>query len=292
MTLENKQQCGHVAIIGRPNVGKSTLLNCILGQKISIVTRKPQTTREQILGIKTTGAVQAIYIDTPGMHKNYLKQRINRLMNRAATAALASADIIIFIIAALKWEEEDQWVLEKLAPISCPVILAINKSDLVKNKSNLLPFIAAQSSKYTFTDIFPIAAKNGHNVPELEAKIAELLPFTAHQFGPEEITNRSMRFITTEIIREKVMRLTGNEVPYAVEIEIESYVNEAKLTRINAVIYLDKLSQKAIIIGAQGGLLKAIGTQARLDIEALIGRKVFLGLFVKVKRGQADRKFL
>lgn len=277
-------RCGHVAIIGRPNVGKSTFLNRIIGQKVSIVTRKPQTTREQILGIKTADEIQTIYIDTPGLHKNYRQQAINRSMNRAANAALAMADVVVFIIIALEWEDEDQWILEKLAKVTCPVILAINKIDRIKDKSYLLPFIAEQSVKHNFIEIFPLIAKNGHNIAELEISIARLLPIGEHKFSSEAITNRSSRFMATEIIREKIMRLTGREVPYSVEVEIEKYQEEVGLTRINALIYLEKVGQKAIVIGAGGMLLKEIGTQARLDIEKLIGQRVFLGLFVKVKR--------
>jgi GTP-binding protein Era len=281
MTTE-LSKCGYVAIIGRPNVGKSTLLNTILKQKISIVTRKPQTTREQILGIKTQGAVQTIYIDTPGMHKNYRGQQINRVMNRAANTALSSADVVVFLITAFEWEKEDDWILEKLKTVESPVILAINKMDRVKNKEQLLPFIQTHSTAYAYTDIFPISAKNNKNIDELEKKISELLPIAAHQFDEEAITDRSVRFMVAETIREKVMRLTGEEIPYSIAIEIEQFKEEKKITRIQAIIWVERAGQKTIVIGSKGALLKEIGTQARKEIETLLERKVFLGLFVKV----------
>lgn len=275
-------RCGRIAIVGRPNVGKSTLMNHILGQKISIVTRKPQTTREQILGIKTEAEVQAIYLDTPGLHKNFRNQLVNRLMNRAASAALEMADVVLFLISALEWQKEDEWILEKLRTVTHPVILVINKIDRVKNKDLLLPFIAEQSAKYAFTAVLPISARSGKNLASLEESAISCLPERPHEFSADEITDRSQRFLITDMIREKIMRWTGQEIPYTAQVEIESYKEEKEITRIEALISVQKPGHKKIVIGTGGQVLKKIGQEAREEIEKLIGQKVFLKLFVKV----------
>jgi GTP-binding protein Era len=290
MTIEEQNKpslySGHIAIIGRPNVGKSTLLNAILGEKLSIVTRKPQTTREQILGIKTIGSRQAIYVDTPGMHKNTRQLQINRLMNRAANAALQMADVIVFLIDGLEWEQADGWIVDKLKDITAPVIFVINKIDTIKDKNRLYAFVTEKSALYPFYAVFPLSAKNKHNVESLEQEVMSLLPMAPHFYEEDDLTDRSERFRVTEIIREKVMRLTGREVPYAIEIEIQEYREEKKLTRIQAILWVEKEGQKAIVIGEKAERLKKIGQQAREDIERMVDRKVFLGLHVKVRHIQ------
>jgi GTP-binding protein Era len=283
-------RCGTIAIVGRPNVGKSTLLNHILGQKISITSRKPQTTRQQILGIKTTETYQAIFLDTPGWQDNHENAPVNalaRYMNRVVNGALSTVDIIIFMVST-RWSKGDEIILEKLKTLNCPIILGINKVDLTPDKKQLLPILKNYSQKADFAAVVPLAAQTGKNVPELEQTIAKLLPIAPFEFPAEQITDRSERFLAAEIVREKIMRLTGQEIPYATAIEVEEYSEKKNIMHIGIVIYVDKDNQKAIIIGDKGERLKNIGTQARKDIEAMIGQKVFLRLWVKVKSGWAD----
>lgn len=284
MTTETK--CGYVAIVGRPNVGKSTLLNHILGQKISITSRKPQTTRQQILGIKTTDKYQAIFLDTPGWQDTY-ENALGRYMNRVVSGALSTVNVIIFMVST-RWSKGDDIILEKLKTLKCPIILAINKVDLTPDKKELLPILKTYSEKADFAAVIPLAAQTGKNVPELEQAIAKLLPAAPFEFPADQITDRSSRFLAAEIVREKIMRLTGQEIPYVTAIEVEEYQEKNDVMHIGMVIYVEKASQKAIIIGEKGERLKNIGTQARLDIEKLIDQKVFLRLWVKVKSGWAD----
>lgn len=284
--MKENTKCGYVAIVGRPNVGKSTLLNHILGQKISITSRKPQTTRQQILGIKTTDEYQAIFLDTPGWQDTY-ENALGRYMNRVVSGALSTVNVIIFMVNT-RWSKGDDIILEKLKTLKCPIILAINKVDLTPDKKELLPILKTYSEKADFAAVIPLAAKTGKNVPELEQAIAKLLPTGSFEFPEDQITDRSSRFLAAEIVREKIMRLTGQEIPYVTAIEVEEYQEKKDVMHIGMVIYVEKASQKAIIIGDKGERLKNIGTQARIDIEKLIGQKVFLRLWVKVKSGWAD----
>lgn len=283
MTID---KCGYVAIIGRPNVGKSTLLNCILGQKVSIVSPKPQTTRTQILGINTVNnpnfSAQIIYIDTPGIHKTE-KNAMNRYMNRLAHAVIVDADVIVFMVEAMHWYEEDEIVLERIKQASVPVILAINKVDLVKDKGTLLPFIEKISSKFDFAHVFPLSANNADNVEKLQATLITMLPDSPHFFPDEQITDKSERFQIAEFIREKLILATEQEVPYSTTVEIEEFKTTEKLIEISAIIWVEREGQKAIVIGKGGEKLKRIGTLARKDIEKLLGKKVFLRLWVKLK---------
>lgn len=283
---KQEQFCGYVAIVGKPNVGKSTLLNTILGQKISITSRKPQTTRHNILGIKTVGNSQTIYVDTPGLHKNK-HHTLNKFMNRSAVSALMGVDIVIFMVEET-WNEADELVLENLRHLTCPVILVINKTDIIKNKNELLPYIEKLHTKFTFNDIIPISAKTRFYVDKLEELITKLLPKNNFYFAEDQITDRSERFLVAEIIREKLTRLLGQELPYAITVEIEQFKEEEYITRIAAIIYVERESQKAIVIGNKGKKLKEISTKARLDIEKLLNKKVFLEVWVKVKQGWAD----
>ncbi len=280
-------RCGYVAIIGRPNVGKSTLLNAILGQKISITSHKPQTTRHRILGIKTIGAVQTIYVDTPGMHRQ-AKQAINRYMNRTALQVLADVDVVGFVVEGTYWTPEDEWILDKLKKITKPVILIVNKVDLVKPKAQLLPHLELLNKKMAFADIIPLSARKGENVPELENLIAKFLPEGPHFFPDDQLTDRNDRFLASEMIREKITRLVHEEVPYAATVEIEEFKEEEKLIRISAVIWLEREGQKAIVIGEGGKQLKDIGRRARLDMEKMFEQKVFLKLWVRVKENWSD----
>lgn len=287
--LKAGYHCGYVALVGRPNVGKSTLLNRILGQKISITSRRPQTTRHRILGIKTGVSVQAIYVDTPGIH-GYSGRAMNRHMNQAASSALQEVDVVVFLVAGLRWMPDDELVLKKLRRLKSPVILVVNKVDLVSDKEALLPALQALSGKYPFEQIIPVSATRGDNIAALESCIEALLPEAPPFFPEDQVTDRSERFLVAELVREKLFRKLGKEVPYGLTVEIEQYRSEARITHIHVLIWVERQSQKNIVIGKQGGVLKEIGSQARKDIEAMLGNKVNLKLWVKVKEGWADNE--
>jgi GTP-binding protein Era len=285
---EDKTYCGFVAIVGRPNVGKSTLLNKLLGQKVSITSRKPQTTRHRILGIDTQGAYQTIFVDTPGLHIEE-KRAINRLMNRAATSSLGDVEMVVFVVDGTQWTADDEMVLNKLRYMQCPVVLAVNKVDVIKDKEILLPHLQMLAQKGKFAEILPISAEKGTNVDKIREMAKGLLPEGEFYFPEDYITDRSSRFMASEIIREKLMRFTGEELPYSVTVEIERFkVEEDGLFHINALILVEREGQKKMVIGNKGEKLKVIGTEARLDMERLFGQRVFLELWVKVKSGWAD----
>ncbi|MBF0785708.1 GTPase Era [Muribacter muris] len=288
MTTELKTYCGFIAIVGRPNVGKSTLLNKILGQKISITSRKAQTTRHRILGIKTEGAYQEIYVDTPGLHIEE-KRAINRLMNRAASSAIGDVDMVIFVVEGTKWTDDDEMVLNKLRSTKAPVILAINKIDNINEKEVLLPHITELNAKFPFKEIIPISAHKGENVQILEKYVRQSLKEGIHHYPEEYVTDRSQRFMASEIIREKLMRFMGEELPYSVTVEIEQFkTNERGTYEINGLILVERDGQKKMVIGNKGQKIKVIGTEARADMERLFDNKVHLELWVKVKAGWAD----
>ncbi len=278
---------GYVAIIGRHNVGKSTLLNCLLGEKLSITSSKPQTTRHQILGIKTLGDIQFLYVDTPGLHQEE-HRKMNKYMNKTARNALKDVDVIIFVVDGLKWNADDEWILKLLSYSNAPCILAVNKSDTIKNKAELLPHLEALAKKHNFAAIIPISATLAENVDVLEKKVAELLPLGPHYYPSEQITDRPIKFRIAEIIREKLTRNLGEELPYSLSVEIESLEDTEELCTIHALIWVERESQKPIVIGAKGARLKKIGIASRLDIEALLQKKVHLKLWVKVKDSWAD----
>lgn len=282
-----KQHSGYIAIVGRPNVGKSTLLNNILGMKLSITSRKPQTTRHQILGVKTTDDIQAIYVDTPGIHQRR-GTAINKYMNRAATSVLNDVDVILFVVQVKQWTEEDQAIVEKLASVECPVLLVLNKMDKLTSKKELLPLISELSSHYDFTEIVPVSAMNGMNVDALEKKVLALLPENDHFFADDQVTDRSMRFLASEIIREKLIRELGQELPYTSTVDIDKYIEDPDIVRIHATIYVESAGQKAIIIGKKGARLKSIGTAARQDISKMVDSKVYINLWVKVREGWSN----
>lgn len=279
--------CGYVAIVGRPNVGKSTLMNHILGQKLSITSRKPQTTRHRILGIVTDESSQTIYVDTPGIHSEERKA-INRYMNRTASSALKDVDLILFVVDGLKWTPDDDLVMGKIKASGLPVMLIINKVDTVEDKDALLPRIEELIQLHGFVEVVPVSALRGHNVERLQKLVADRLPLSAPFFPEDQITDRSSRFLAAETIREKVMRQLGDEVPYELTVEIEQFKTEGKLKRINALILVEREGQKAIVIGEGGQRLKRIGTEARIDMEKLFDSKVMLTVWVKVKSGWSD----
>lgn len=278
---------GYVAIIGRPNVGKSTLLNYILGIHLSITSKKPQTTRHRLLGIKTTPTAQAVYIDTPGLHQKY-KGAMHRFMNREAMTTLQDVDVIVFVVDQLKLTEEDEYTIELLEKCQQPIILAVNKVDKVKNKERLLPYIQDLSKRLKFAHVVPISATKGNNISELENNIESHLHLSPPYFPEEQITDKTDRFLASELIREKIMRLLGQELPYAVAVEVEAFEEEEKIIKISAIVWVERSNQKSIIIGHKGQQLKEIGKQARLSMEGLYAKKVFLKLWVKVKDGWSD----
>lgn len=282
-------KCGHVALIGRPNVGKSTLMNHLLGQKISITSRKPQTTRHRILGIDSSETAQIIYVDTPGMHKSE-KKALNRYLNKTADISLLGVDLVVWLIDALAWHEYDDIIIEKLKQTGIPVILAVNKIDKIKNRDAVLDFFKQAGQRFPFSHLIPVSALKGRNLEQLHQLIIDELPEGDAIYPDDQITDRSARFFAAEIIREKLTRRLGDELPYALTVEIERFEELQSLCRIYAVIWVERESQKNIVIGKQGQLLKKIGTDARRDIETLLDSKVYLQLWVKIKKGWSDNE--
>jgi GTPase len=281
--------CGHVALIGRPNVGKSTLMNHLLKQKISITSRKPQTTRHRILGISTSEKGQVIYLDTPGMHHGE-QRALNRYLNRTADTTLLGVDVIVWLIDGLVWQEYDDIILKKLEQAGLPVILAVNKVDKIKDKEDILAFFDQAQKRFTFDSLLPISALKGTNLEELESLLLTLLPESELIYPEDQVTDRSERFLCAEIVREKLTRRLGDELPYSLTVQVELYEELPHVTKIYIVIWLERASQKNIVIGTEGEMLKKIGTDARMDIQKLIGQKVFLKLWVKVKKGWSDNE--
>lgn len=281
--------CGYVAIVGRPNVGKSTLLNHILGEKLSITSRKPQTTRHRLLGVKTVGDVQTIYVDTPGIHLEET-HLLNKFMNKEARRALLDVDVIIFVIEGLKWNAEDQLVFDLVIKAKCPIILAINKIDTLLEKSALLPYCESLALKFKFSEIIPLSATRIMNIDALERAVAHYLPKSPHYFPEAQITDKTPRFRMAEIIREKLVRSLGEELPYSTTVEIEMYKSDKseKVPLISAIIWVEREGQKPIVIGKNGERLKEIGIRSRKDIEQFVGRQVHLKLWVKVRGGWSD----
>lgn len=280
-------RCGYIAIVGRPNVGKSTLLNHLIEQKISITSRKPQTTRHNITGIKTTGDVQMIFIDTPGMHKKE-SNAVNRYMNRAANSAAQGVDVIVFVVDRLIWTEEDELVAQKLQGLGQRVVLVINKLDKIEDRATLIPHVTQLQERLSPAAIVPVSALKSTNLAELEKVLAEKLPKAEHIFPPDQLTDKSSRFLAAELIREKIMRQLGAELPYQVTVDIEEFREEKDIYHISALILVEREGQKRIIIGDGGSRLKSIGQSARIDMEVLFGTKVMLRLWVKVKSGWSD----
>jgi GTP-binding protein Era len=280
--------CGMIAIVGRPNVGKSTLLNALVEQKVSITSRKPQTTRHRILGIHTEDNYQAVYVDTPGLHSEE-KRAINRLMNRAASSSLGDVELVLFVVEGTRWNEEDDMVLNKVLASEKPVVLVINKLDRVKGREELLPHLQELGKKADFKAIVPISAKQGTDVARVKSLVQASLPACEFYFPEDYVTDRSMRFMAAEIIREKLMRFTGDELPYSVTVEIEQFKwQDNGVWQINGLILVERDSQKRMVIGNKGEKLKVIGREARIDLENMLDNKVFLELWVKVKSGWAD----
>ena len=280
-------RCGYATIIGRPNVGKSTFLNRIIGQKLSITSRKPQTTQRRLLGIKTDENHQIIYIDTPGMQSKY-NDAMNRYMRREIKSALTDIDVLVFVVESLKWTEADEEILETFVDSKIPVLLLINKIDLTRDRTRLLPFIQKLSERKDFADIIPVSAKKGVNIKEVEDAIKSLLPHAPAVFPEDQITDRSERFIAAEFIREKLIGKLGKELPYRITVVIEKFSRDDHGLAIHAIIWVESAGQKSIVIGKDGGILKSVGEQARKDMQILFDDKVYLRTWVKVKKNWAD----
>ena len=280
-------RCGYATIIGRPNVGKSTLLNMIIGQKLSITSRKPQTTQRRLLGIKSGSDYQVIYTDTPGMQSKY-KDAINRYMRREIISSLSHNDVVVFMVESLKWTVADEEILETIADTKIPVLLLVNKIDKTKDKEKLLPYIQKLSERRKFADLIPVSARNSINLVEVENTIKTFLPLGPAEFPIEQITDKSERFIIAEFIREKLIRKLGKELPYRITVTIEKFAREPEGVTIHAIIWVESTSQKSIVIGKDGGMLKSVGEQARKDIKVLLDCNVYLRTWVKVKKNWTD----
>lgn len=287
MNSETEFRAGFVALAGRPNVGKSTLLNRLVGEKVAIVSRKPQTTRHRILGVRHLPDAQIIYVDTPGMHAKTPRE-MNRYLNRTASSALADVDAIVFMVDGLQWTQDDELALARAQEAGAPLLLAVNKVDRIADKERLLPHLAELAQKADFTEVIPLSARRGTNVEALEAALMKLMPESPQLFPDEQITDRSDRFRAAELVREQLMRALGQELPYATTVEIEALEASERLVKVAAVIWVERPGQKAIVIGKNGQLLKRIGQDARIEMERLFGRKVYLQLWAKVREGWSD----
>jgi GTP-binding protein Era len=288
---EQAIRCGYIAVIGRPNVGKSTLVNRIVGRKFSITSRKPQTTRHRILGIKNSPDSQAIFVDTPGIHLSS-RGALNRLMNRAARGALEGVDLVVLVVEALRWTGLDSYIREQVACEKAPLFLAVNKIDRLADRTELLPYLDQVSNEGRFGEIVPISAERGDNVERLLRLAVSQLPVAEAVFSRQIFTDRSPQFIAAEIIREKLTNRLGQEVPYQLTVNVEGYTERARLTCIDATIWVERKGQKAIVIGQKGQGLKAVGAAARRELEALLRRKVLLRLWVKVRKDWSDNEVL
>lgn len=291
MSDNPSHRCGSVAVIGRPNVGKSTLTNALVGAKVSIVSNRPQTTRHRLLGIVSFPGGQIVLVDTPGLHREqgrFKASAMSRVMNRAARGSLEDVDAALLVIEAGRWDEEDTLACNVLSDAGIPVVLIVNKVDRLKDKSALLPFLAQVSEGRAFASVHPVSALKRKGLEALVKDVLALLPEAPPMFGEDEITDRSQRFLAGELVREQLMRQLGEELPYATTVEIERFAEDGNLLRIGAVIWVEREGQKAIVIGKGGTRLKEIGAKARQQMERLFGAKVFLETWVRVREGWSD----
>lgn len=286
---EDQTRCGYVALVGRPNVGKSTLMNRILGTKVSIVTAKPQTTRQQVAGIKTSEAGQVIYLDTPGIHEA-ASRALNRHMNRIAHAALREVDLVLFLVEADRWSKQDEYVARALAKVEVPVVLVVNKIDLLPDKTRLMTFLKDKVDSSRFEKVLLVSAKNGNGVAEIEKTVMHYLPFSRPFYDSDQYTDRTERFLAGELIREQLMLRLHQELPYSLAVEIEEFKREDKLLRLGAIVWVERQGQKQIVIGKGGNVLKQVGTESRKELEKLFDEKVFLRLWVKVSPDWSDNE--
>ena len=280
-------RCGYVTLLGRPNVGKSTLLNKLVGQKISITSRKPQTTQRRLLGIKTGSDHQLIYVDTPGIQDKY-NDELNLYMKKEISIALLELNVLVFIVEALKWSEADEEILASISKLSVPVVVFINKVDKIKDRERLLPFIETLSRRREFADIIPVSAIKDINLGKAEKVLISLLPEAKPEFEEDQLTDRSERFIVAEFIREKLIKRLGKELPYRVTVTIEKFNEQENGVEIDAIIWVESSSQKSIVIGKDGAVLKTIGEQARKEMQGLLASPVYLRTWVKIKKNWSD----
>lgn len=289
--IQDSHRCGSVAVIGRPNVGKSTLVNALVGAKVSIVSNRPQTTRHRLLGIATVEGGQLLLVDTPGLHRGegrFKASAMSRVMNRAARGAVEDVDAALMVVEAGRWDEEDTLVFNVLRDGGIPVVLAVNKVDRLKDKSALLPFLAQVSAGRDFAAIHPVSALKRKGLEALVGDLLKLVPEAPPVYADDEITDRSQRFLAGELVREQLMRQLGDELPYATTVEIERFAEDGELLRIGAVVWVEREGQKPIVIGKGGTRLREIGSKARQHMERLFGRKVFLETWVRVREGWSD----
>jgi len=283
----SETRAGMVALVGRPNVGKSTLLNALVGEKVSIVTPKPQTTRHRIIGLRSEDNMQIAFVDTPGIHAS-TPRALNRLMNKTALAALSGVDLCLMLVEAGRWTEDDALVLQRAKQVGVPLALVVNKIDRIKERDRLLPFLQETSRRHEFTFVVPLSASRRENLGALLGEVQQRLPVAPFLFDPEQLTDRSQRFMVGEAVREKLMLQLQQELPYSLTVEVEKYTEEDGLLHIAAIIWVERESHKAIAIGAKGSVLKKVGSQVRVELEKRLAQKVFLQLWVKVKSGWAD----
>lgn len=286
---ENEEKTGYIGIVGKPNAGKSTLLNHLIGQKLCITSRKPQTSRHNILGIKQVDNCQLIFIDTPGMHKDQVT-KLNKIMNKSAKNTIIDADIVLFVLDRLDWDSRDEYVVKHLKKINRPIICVLNKVDLIKDKNLILPHIEKLRNIFENVTIVPISALKKRNLGTLEDEIIARLPCKPNFFPRDQISDRSERFFCAEIVREKVIRQLGKELPYQTSVDIERFEVKGNVTFIDACVFVERQSQKKIIIGERGQKLKNIGQAARIDIEKFIQCKVMLNVWIKVRNGWSNNE--
>ncbi|HET7395966.1 MAG TPA: GTPase Era [Gammaproteobacteria bacterium] len=284
---DNAFRCGFIAIAGRPNVGKSTLINALVGHKVSIVSPKPQTTRHRVLGIHNTDTSQLIFVDTPGIHDGG-KRVLNRRMNRSAANAISDADMVLLMVEALRWTEQDDWVLRQCVQTKRPLGVIVNKIDTLQSSTQLLPYLQALQSKAEFIFMVPVSARDHDNLEELEQLVTQQLPESPALYPREQVTDQTQTARAAEFIREQLMLALQQEVPYSIAVQVDEFVDEAKLLRISATIWVEREGQKAIVIGHDGALLKKVGRGARLELQKIFGKKIFLQLWVKVRENWAD----
>jgi GTP-binding protein Era len=283
MTNFEETRCGFIAIVGRPNVGKSTLMNHLLGKKLSITSRRPQTTQQQILGVKTTGKAQMIFMDTPGLHDKK-KHTLDKHIHEAAVRAFGLVDVLVFVVEPNRWQDADQWVFDLAKKCGLPLLIVMNKVDCLSNRSEALPAMALLNERLGDVEIIPVSALKAMQLDVLEKRLIELLPVSPFCYPAQQVTDRSDAFLAAEMIREKIFRLLGQELPYQMAVTIDKFEDQKTINKIYAVIWIDKASQKPILIGKQGQMLKKIGTQAREDMEKAFDKKVYLQLWVKIKK--------
>src|SRR5579872_2150464 len=286
-TPSSEFHCGFAALVGRPNVGKSTLLNALVGEKLSIVTPRPQTTRQRIIGVRTGALAQIAFVDTPGLHSG-ARRALNRAMNRTAAAALAEADLCVLVLEALKWTDEDAQVLQRIARSGRPALAAVNKADRIRPRERLLPFLADVAARFAFVEIVPVSALKGDNLERLVQAIGRHLPLSPPLFPDGRASDPGPSFRIAETIREKLMLELNQELPYGIAVEIERLVEEDGQLTVSAAIWVDREGQKPIVIGAAGERLKRVGRSARLELNRLLGRRLHVELWVKVREGWAD----